>query len=314
MGSCKANICKVRTSVDDVSCGYLIEKVFSQDNTILVTDEDIGSGIHKLNLRLNASSLPYVQSVSGQSNVVDNTDPLNPIILITNADIAHWNAAVYTEVDPVFVAFRNARVLQNGASQTVLNWATPALMHTNGNTALNWSTQTAKDSTNVLAYNLSSGNRLYYDASGVVRMDLTGAGCQLYNQSHDVSCAWDSDTVQFYNPNNGINTFYMDSQIVTFRDPDNNNVIFSFSSAVSTSALNSTNPTNSDSMDFVNGFKFNGKWSFNNQAPSLTQTGWTITNPTTNRSLDVASATLGDLRQFVGTLAQDLITKGVISA
>lgn len=37
-----------------------------------------------------------------------------------------------------------------------------------------------------------------------------------------------------------------------------------------------------------------------------TQTGWTITNPVTNRSLDVSAATLGDVREVLGTLIADL--------
>lgn len=40
-----------------------------------------------------------------------------------------------------------------------------------------------------------------------------------------------------------------------------------------------------------------------------TQTGWAVTNPVVNRALDVSAATLGDLRQVVGTLINDL--KGV---
>lgn len=37
-----------------------------------------------------------------------------------------------------------------------------------------------------------------------------------------------------------------------------------------------------------------------------TQTGWTVTNPSTSRTLDVAAATLAELRAVVGTLITDL--------
>lgn len=42
--------------------------------------------------------------------------------------------------------------------------------------------------------------------------------------------------------------------------------------------------------------------------------GMTVTNPVTNRSLDVTNATLGDVRQVLGTLIADLKTIGLIDA
>lgn len=37
-----------------------------------------------------------------------------------------------------------------------------------------------------------------------------------------------------------------------------------------------------------------------------TQTGWAVTNPVVNRSLDVSAATLGDVREVLGTLINDI--------
>lgn len=55
-----------------------------------------------------------------------------------------------------------------------------------------------------------------------------------------------------------------------------------------------------------------GDFGFSGVSPSPAQTGWTITNPTTLRSIDVAAATFGDVREVLGTLLQDLIDKGII--
>lgn len=43
-------------------------------------------------------------------------------------------------------------------------------------------------------------------------------------------------------------------------------------------------------------------------------TGWTVTNPVTNKTLDVSTATLAELREYVGTLTQALIDKGIIAS
>lgn len=59
-------------------------------------------------------------------------------------------------------------------------------------------------------------------------------------------------------------------------------------------------------------FVTTGEFGFSGVAPSAAQTGWLITNPTTLRSIDVSAATLGDVRQLLGTLLQDLIDKGII--
>lgn len=55
-----------------------------------------------------------------------------------------------------------------------------------------------------------------------------------------------------------------------------------------------------------------GEFGFSGVSPSLAQTGWTISNPTTLRTIDVSTALLGDVRQVLGTLLQDLIDKGII--
>lgn len=47
----------------------------------------------------------------------------------------------------------------------------------------------------------------------------------------------------------------------------------------------------------------------NGQTPAA-RPDYTITNPTTNRSIDVASITLGNLAQVVGTIIQDQINIG----
>ncbi len=56
------------------------------------------------------------------------------------------------------------------------------------------------------------------------------------------------------------------------------------------------------------------KWAFNNVAPTATQTGYSVTNPTTDRALNVTGDTLAQGLQVLGTLIADLIAKGVISA
>lgn len=43
-------------------------------------------------------------------------------------------------------------------------------------------------------------------------------------------------------------------------------------------------------------------------------TGWTVNNPVTNKTLDVSTATLAELREYVGTLTQALIDKGIIAS
>lgn len=55
-----------------------------------------------------------------------------------------------------------------------------------------------------------------------------------------------------------------------------------------------------------------GSYAFKGGTLAPAQTGWTITNPTTSRSIDVASASLNDVRHVIGTLLQDLINKGII--
>lgn len=55
-----------------------------------------------------------------------------------------------------------------------------------------------------------------------------------------------------------------------------------------------------------------GSFAFKGGTLAPAQTGWTISNPVTKRTIDVSTATLGDLREIVGTLLQDLINKGII--
>lgn len=50
---------------------------------------------------------------------------------------------------------------------------------------------------------------------------------------------------------------------------------------------------------------------FNGSVP-ITRPDYTITNPTTNRNIDVSAATLGQLREIIGTLLQDLINYGLL--
>lgn len=59
-------------------------------------------------------------------------------------------------------------------------------------------------------------------------------------------------------------------------------------------------------------FTTTGEFGFSGVSPTAAQTGYTITNPTTSRSIDVASASLNDVRHVIGTLLQDLIDKGII--
>lgn len=55
-----------------------------------------------------------------------------------------------------------------------------------------------------------------------------------------------------------------------------------------------------------------GSFAFKGGTLAPAQTGWTISNPVTKRTIDVSTDTLGDLREIVGTLLQDLINKGII--
>lgn len=57
------------------------------------------------------------------------------------------------------------------------------------------------------------------------------------------------------------------------------------------------------------------KFAFHGATPVAQSTGWSIANPSSRKSLDVASATLAELREFVGTLAQAIgLDKGLIGA
>lgn len=46
------------------------------------------------------------------------------------------------------------------------------------------------------------------------------------------------------------------------------------------------------------------------QRDSAISNGWEVSNHVENRSLDVSTATLGELRQVVGTFLTDMQTKG----
>lgn len=65
----------------------------------------------------------------------------------------------------------------------------------------------------------------------------------------------------------------------------------------------------------VNGdFEATGGYGFNGESATAVQTGYTPTNVTTTRSFDADSVTLDGLADVVGTLIEDLKTKGLISA
>jgi hypothetical protein len=65
----------------------------------------------------------------------------------------------------------------------------------------------------------------------------------------------------------------------------------------------------------VNGdFEATGGYGFNGESATAVQTGYTPTNVTTTRSFDADSVTLDSLADVVGTLIEDLKTKGLISA
>lgn len=52
----------------------------------------------------------------------------------------------------------------------------------------------------------------------------------------------------------------------------------------------------------------------NGATPVAQSTGWSVANPVTNKTLDVSTATLGELREIVGTLLSYILTRGDIAA
>lgn len=58
----------------------------------------------------------------------------------------------------------------------------------------------------------------------------------------------------------------------------------------------------------------NKAWGLNGVAPTVTQTGWTTSNLTTDRVIDANATTIDELADVLGTLVEDLKTKGVLSA
>ena len=58
----------------------------------------------------------------------------------------------------------------------------------------------------------------------------------------------------------------------------------------------------------------NDKWSLQGGvAPTATQTGWSVTNKTTDRTIN-ANGAVAEIGDGLATLIDDLIAKGVISA
>ena len=58
-----------------------------------------------------------------------------------------------------------------------------------------------------------------------------------------------------------------------------------------------------------------GAWCHGNNTPTATQTGYTaFANLTTKRTVDVSTASLADVANILGTLVQDLKTKGIIAS
>lgn len=64
----------------------------------------------------------------------------------------------------------------------------------------------------------------------------------------------------------------------------------------------------------MSGLKVTGNWGLNGTTPSATQTGYSVTNVVTDRSYDANSTSIDEVADVLGTLINDLITKGVISA
>lgn len=60
-------------------------------------------------------------------------------------------------------------------------------------------------------------------------------------------------------------------------------------------------------------FAHTGEFGFSGTTPSAAQTGWGVSNPVTNRALDVSTATLTQVTQVLGTLIDDLKAKGIIT-
>lgn len=56
------------------------------------------------------------------------------------------------------------------------------------------------------------------------------------------------------------------------------------------------------------------KWSFMPAlVPTATQTGWAVTNKTTDRTID-CNGLIAEIGDGLGTLIDDLIAKGILSA
>jgi hypothetical protein len=57
-----------------------------------------------------------------------------------------------------------------------------------------------------------------------------------------------------------------------------------------------------------------GAWSLKGGTLGLSQTGWAVTNGSTDRAYDANATTLDEIADVLGTLIGDLKTKGIISA
>lgn len=281
-GNCQSNKCKVRTNDSDVTCGTLVEKVVSSNNSILVTVQDVGGGVKKLNVSQNpAFATSGIQSVTGAP--VNNADPLNPVV---------------TEADPIFDAWRDAGLAKNLA-ETV--------------TQIDWHGMQFKDASNKLSMALANNQRIFYDPTPKKAMEFTTGTRTLYNEAELPLVQWTNNTLYVLNPSNGVNTLYIDEERIIFKDPDTGTAAFVWSSVDNAGSLTCPNPTNGDGLTFTDGFRFAGKWGFDSVIPSLTQTGYTVTNGTTDRTLDVTGNTLAQGLAVLGTLIEDLKVKGVIS-
>ncbi|MGC2239104.1 MAG: hypothetical protein WA584_23315 [Pyrinomonadaceae bacterium] len=85
--------------------------------------------------------------------------------------------------------------------------------------------------------------------------------------------------------------------------------------------LSASGLTLADGKDFIigtsTGTKFGqstSKWSFGGATPSASDTGWSVINHSTFKSFDASSDGLPELIDFVCTLAEKLLAKGIIKA
>src|SRR5574343_443683 len=85
-----------------------------------------------------------------------------------------------------------------------------------------------------------------------------------------------------------------------------NQLVISAQDASGTSTIISTHTSD--------GIKFAGKYGFNNQTPSTVSTGWSISGLAADKTYNCATPDLTELGMVVGTLIEELKTKGLISS